>query len=106
MTFRFMRLILFFDLPVDTSAQRKAYRHFVKDLKQLGFYSIQYSVFVKMTMDQRSAEATTAEVKKFVPKEGSVAVLMITEKQFSSIEFLLGEGKSDVISSMDKVLEL
>lgn len=106
MNYRFMRLVLFFDLPVKTAKQRKSYRHFVKDLKTLGFYSIQYSVFVKMSMDQRAAEAAVLDVKKVLPSEGHVAVLTITEKQFSSIEYLLGEKETDVINSQDKVVEL
>ena len=38
-----MRSILFFDLPNNTSQEKRAYRHFIKDLMHNGFYRIQES---------------------------------------------------------------
>jgi CRISPR-associated protein Cas2 len=101
-----MRLTLFFDLPVDKKEDRRAYRHFVKDLKSNGFFMLQESVYTKLCVDQRGAEASLNTIKRFLPKEGDVAVLMITEKQFSSIEYLLGDGESDVIDTLERVIEL
>ena len=50
MSSRFMRLVLFFDLPVIKTSQRKAYTKFVKDIKKIGFYMLQESVYIKMCL--------------------------------------------------------
>lgn len=51
MEYRFMRLILFFDLPVEKAAERRAYAKFVRGIEKLGFYMLQESVYVKMCLD-------------------------------------------------------
>ena len=101
-----MRLILFFDLPVEKSAQRKAYRHFIKDIKTFGFYMVQKSVYVKMSIDMQAVNSTIEKIKKISPKEGNISVLSITEKQFAGIEYILGENKTDVINSDNRIIEL
>ncbi len=106
MNFRFMRTLLFFDLPVETSTQRKDYRKFVKEIISLGFYRLQESVFVKLSIDMQGVLATTAKLKGLLPKEGNIITLSITEKQFSSMSFLLGECDCDVELSDDRLIEL
>lgn len=101
-----MRLLLFFDLPMVTSEELKAYRKFVKILKKEGFYMLQESVYVKMAIDQQVITSTKSKIMKVLPNKGSVMLLSITEKQFSSIEFLLGKNKTDVINSIDRVVVL
>lgn len=46
------------------------------------------------------------ELKKNLPPEGTVSVLTLTETQFMSIENLIGEMKTDVVMSCDKVVRL
>ena len=41
---RYMRLLVFFDLPVDTAAQKKSYRVFRKWLIGEGYLMLQQSV--------------------------------------------------------------
>ena len=48
-----MRMILFFDLPTLTSKNRRDYRKFIKHIKKIGFYMIQESVYVKMSIDSQ-----------------------------------------------------
>ena len=45
---RFLRIILFFDLPVETASQRKAYAFFRKRLLTNGFIMLQKSVHRKV----------------------------------------------------------
>lgn len=104
--YRFMRMILFFDLPVVTAKQRKTYRHFVKDLVECGFYRIQESVFVKLAINKSSVDATMAHLKDKKPSEGNVVVLIITERQFASMEMLVGEMATDVVDSDERYVEL
>lgn len=101
-----MRSLVLFDLPVEKAAQRRAYTAFVKGLKKAGFYMLQESVYVKMDIDGQAAELTKGKVNKILPKEGFVAMLRITEKQFSSMDFLVGGCAGDVLSNDERIVEL
>ena len=103
---RFMRLLIFFDLPTLTKKNRRDYTKFRKNLIRNGFYMIQESVYAKMVIDHQLAESITNKINSFLPSEGNVMVLTITEKQFNGIEILLGDAKSDVVSSLDRILEI
>ena len=47
-SFRFMRIIVFFDLPTETNEDKRAYRHFRKALIKDGFIMMQESVYTKL----------------------------------------------------------
>lgn len=101
-----MRTLLFFDLPVLTSKNRRDYRKFVKDIKKTGFYRLQESVFVKMSIDYSSAKFAIQGIKSLLPPDGSIFCITITEKQFSEMEVLLGDSSSEVLSSIERFIEL
>lgn len=101
-----MRLILFFDLPVETSKQRRDYRHFVKNLKKNGFYMMQESVYIKLSIDSKNAQTSVMKIKRIVPSEGRISVLTITEQQFLKIDNLLGENITDVVNSDERIIEI
>ncbi len=106
MNYRYMRLVLFFDLPVETSVQRRSYRQFVKGIKKAGFYMLQESVYIKLGIDIQSANSSIDKIKKFIPKEGKISVLTITEKQFAQIQMLLGDSITNVIDTDERIVEL
>lgn len=106
MSYRFMRLMLFFDLPVEKASERREYRQFVKLLKKNGFFMLQKSIYVKMGIDAQVIDLTIKKIKKEVPKEGNIMVLTITEKQFSNIEIILGDFNTEVVSTDERLLEL
>lgn len=106
MSYRFMRSILFFDLPTITAINRKNYRKFVKILKKNGFYMLQESVYCRMSIDKQAADAVIKKIKDIVPPDGNIMVLTVTEKQFASIDILLGQTSSDVLSTIDRIIEL
>jgi CRISPR-associated protein Cas2 len=101
-----MRLVLFFDLPSVTDSQKKEYLHFVKNIKKIGFYMLQESVYVKMDMDDRAAMSSIQQVRGILPPDGMVAVLKVTEKQFASTYYLLGDPVTDVINNDDRTIIL
>lgn len=106
MSIKFMREMLFFDLPTNSKLQMKEYRHFIRDIKKIGFYMLQESVYIKLNINPKDAFSSISKVKKVIPKEGNICILTITEKQFSSMEFLLGENYSDVINSNERTIIL
>jgi CRISPR-associated protein Cas2 len=101
-----MRTLLFFDLPVLTSNNRRDYRKFVKMVKKAGFYRLQESVFVKMSLDISAANNTINNIKKTLPPDGNIFCITITEKQFAEMQILLGESSSEILSSIDRFIEL
>ena len=101
-----MRMLIFFDLPTETQADRRSYRQFRKMLIQNGFLMLQESVYCKLLLNT-SAEKTTAEViRKSKPPKGLVQMLTITEKQFAKMEWVVGEFHSEVIDTDERVIEL
>lgn len=106
MSYRFMRVLVMFDLPIETSIQRKNYRKFRKSLIKNGFIMMQESVYVKLAMNQGSADLIVKSIRKLCPEEDIVQVLQITEKQFSKMEFLVGESQTEYVDSDERFIEI
>lgn len=82
---RFVRLVLFFDLPQETKTDQRHYRQFVKYLKMEGFIRIQYSVYAKLCINNDSAKTIQKRLKNNVPDNGDIRYLIITERQYQNI---------------------
>lgn len=67
---------------------------------------MQESVYSKLALNQSSASIVVKNIEKNKPSEGLVQVLIITEKQFSSMKTIVGDVKSDVIDSDERLLIL
>lgn len=52
---------------------------------------IQFSVYARTVRNNDDAKKYTNLVKSFLPPHGSVRLLTITDKQYDSMEVLLGE---------------
>lgn len=101
-----MRTILMFDLPTVTAANRRHYRQFVKFIKSLGFIMFQESVYVKLSVNEAAIQRMRKNLEVHLPPHGMVSLLTVTEKQFASIENLLGEFRTDIVHTDKKVVEL
>jgi len=99
-----MRMIIFFDLPTITGIDRKEYSKFRRFLIREGFSMMQESVYSKLTLNNTSMELMRNKLKKSKPKKGLVQVLLITEKQFSQIDYIVGENLSNVLDSTDRLI--
>ncbi len=104
MSYRFMRSIVFFDLPTTTSADLKEYTRFRKFLLKSGFIMMQESVYSKISLNTTAANILLDNIKKNSPKDGLVQVLIVTEKQYSKMEMIIGEKKSDVLDSDERLV--
>lgn len=94
MIYNFMRLILFFDLPMVTKQEIKIYNRFRKQLIKNGYIMMQYSVYCKLFANREAAVKHVEVLRKVVPKEGQIRIMLVTEKQYSKIEIIVG-GKSN-----------
>lgn len=106
MSYRYMRTIVFFDLPTITSKHKQAYRAFRKYLLKNGFMQLQYSVYSRFSLNQNQCQSVENLVKKAVPKEGLVQILSITEKQYSKMQYLIGEEKTQMINDDRRLIIL
>lgn len=106
MSYRFMRILVFFDLPTDTAVDRRNYRQFRKNLIKNGFIMLQESVYCRMATNQNTAAAITNNIRGNKPPKGLVQVLTVTEKQFSKMEYITGEFHCEVIDSDERLVIL
>ena len=101
-----MRLIVFFDLPTQTDKDLIEYRKFRNFLIKHGFIMMQKSVYSKLVLNNNSSNLLKKQVYKNIPKDGLVQLLQITEKQYSSIEYLIGSSQNKIIDSNKRILEI
>ena len=106
MSYRYMRVMVLFDLPVETVEQRRAYRKFRKGLIRHGFLMFQESVYIKLALNPTAQKTIINNIRKICPKEGLVNMLCLTEKQFQRIECVVGKNRSDLISSTERLVIL
>ena len=97
-----MRLIVFFDLSVATSAERREYARFRKFLIKSGFVMMQESVYSKIILNNTAGDALKENVRKNRVKGGIIQMLTVTEKQFAAIEYVTGEKHTDIIDSDER----
>ena len=90
---KFMRILVFFDLPVKTKTQRKVATKFRNFLLKDGYHMLQYSMYARTCNGTDAVEKHKKRVYEAVPDNGSVRMLVITEKQYQSIEILVGNLK-------------
>lgn len=106
MTYRYMRVIVFFDLPVTSSENIRQYTKFRKFLLKSGFLMMQESIYCKLALNATAAEAILANLRKNKPESGVVQVLTMTEKQFQKIEFIVGKSKHNVLDNDERLVVL
>lgn len=101
-----MRVMVFFDLPVQTSAERREYARFRKHLIRNGFIMVQESVYAKLALNMSAAGAIMEAVRREKPPAGLVQMLVITENQYARMEYVVGERSSEVIDSDERTIYL
>ena len=106
MSYRFMRVIVFFDLPVETAAERRAYSKFRKFLIKSGFIMVQNSVYSKLALNMTVSDSIMKKVRDSAPAKGIIQMLAVTEKQYTKMEYVLGEKQTSVIDTDERLVVL
>ena len=101
-----MRTIVFFDLPNVYLKDKKNYLLFRKYLLSEGFIMLQESVYSKMVLNSEQSKLLLERLRKKAPKKGIIQVLTITERQYSKIEFIIGETNTKIINDEDRLVVL
>lgn len=85
-----MWVFVFFDLPTETKNERKRYAVFRKQLLMDGFTMFQFSIYIRHCPSKENADVHIKRVKRWMPPDGSIGILTITDKQFSQMEIFYG----------------
>ena len=104
MSYRFMRMIVFFDLPTLTNEDKRNYRKFRKLLIDNGFIMMQESVYIKLMTTPTVEKSIKNLLNNNKPANGLIQMLTITEKQFAKMDFIVGEYSSDVIDTDERLI--
>ncbi len=88
--YRIMWIFVFFDLPTETKSQRKHAALFRKRLMLDGFSMFQFSIYLRHCPSKENAEVHIKRVKSWLPNDGSVGILVVTDKQFGQMEIFRG----------------
>lgn len=88
-----MRVVLFFDLPMETKKQIRIYTKFRTYLIRQGYMMLQYSVYSKILNNVDAANQHIKMIERSCPQEGNIRILLLTEKQYSRMRVVIG-GKS------------
>ena len=94
--YRIMWVLVFFDLPTETSSDRKIYAQFRKNLMRDGFTMFQFSIYVRHCASKENADVHIKRVKSLLPPVGNVGILCITDKQFGQIQLFTGKRPAAV----------
>lgn len=91
-----MWVLVFFDLPTETAAERKIYARFRKELIRDGFNMFQFSIYMRHCASRENADVHIRRVKSFMPEKGHIGIMCITDKQFGMMEIFYGNTKTEL----------
>lgn len=103
--YRILWVLVFFDLPTETSLERKVAASFRKKIMADGFVMFQFSIYVRHCSSRENADVHLKRVKKLLPEKGNIGILTITDKQFGEMEIFIGK-KATFPAPMPQQLEL
>ena len=94
--YRFMWMLVMFDLPVGSKAERRNATRFRQWLLDEGFEMSQFSVYLRFCAGKEQVERRVRAVTKALPPRGKVHVLSVTDRQFEQMVVFhdAGRGKS------------
>ena len=103
--YRKMRAIILFDLPSVEKQDMANNQKFIKKLKKIGFYMLQFSVYTKVLINQSEYDRIIKKVKQIIPTKGNIIILKLTDKQYNDMIYLNGEkNKYDSIVGLNNVV--
>jgi CRISPR-associated protein Cas2 len=65
---------------------------------------MQYSVYSKLVLNSTAENIIREKVRNSKPPSGLIQLMTVTEKQFTKIEFISGQGQKTVIDSDERML--
>ena len=94
-----MRTIIFFDLPVVTTNDKRNYIKFRK-------YLLNESVYSKILLNSIQSNLLLKRIKMNAPSKGLIQALTVTESQYAKMDFIIGEQQNKIIENEDRLIVL
>lgn len=105
--YNYMRVILFYDLPFDNKEDTKEYTKFRSNILKLGYIQIQYSVYVKVIQTKSMIQQHVKKVNSIIPRNGSIRILSLTDKQYHDMYLLRGQmNMNEIINDTKRFREI
>ncbi|MFT6558265.1 CRISPR-associated endonuclease Cas2 [Sneathiella sp.] len=102
--YKFMWVMVLFDLPTTTKQERHSYTEFRSLLLDNAFEMAQYSVYVRHTAGKEAVQAIIRKIEAAMPPEGKVDILQFTDKQYENIVCLRGGRRSDSLKNPEQFI--
>ncbi len=91
--YRLMWLLVMFDLPVGTKAERRAATRFRQWLLDEGYEMSQFSIYMRFCAGKEQVDRRLKSVAKNRPSQGNVHVLSVTDRQFEQMAVFRGKKR-------------
>ncbi len=101
--YRIMWILVMFDLPTETKAERKIYAQFRKKILADGFQMFQFSMYIRHCSSKENADVHMQRVKKMLPPKGHIGILNITDKQFGQMEIFRGRTEAPKLQTVQQL---
>ena len=88
-----MWIVAMFDLPTKTKEERREYTRFRNHLLGSGYSRLQYSVYARFCINDKSAQVQARRIRAWLPPEGQVRVMELTDRQFGRMKVFWGESE-------------
>ena len=101
---KFLRILVFFDLPTKTKKDKRNYVLFRRLLLQEGFIMLQWSVYSRICKGDDGTEKHIRRIETNLPPDGNVRILKITEKQYTNMKIMLGKSVPEETFGVQQLL--
>ena len=81
-----MWVMVYFDLPVVETKERKQATKFRQEIMRDGFTMFQYSMYMRHCFSTENADVHIQRVQGLLPDKGHVVITKITDKQFGDMK--------------------
>lgn len=90
-SYKIMRLLVMFDMPVSSADERREYARFRKFIMKCGFIMVQYSVYTRVCCNESDVDKQVNKIRGYNPKYGDIRILKITDNQYQSMQLIRGD---------------
>ena len=91
--YQLMWMLVTFDLPVETKAQRAAATKFRLALLDLGFEMSQLSNYLRFCNGKEQFESYVRKIESHLPELGDVYIFQFTDRQYENIVRFSDQGR-------------
>lgn len=91
--YRLMWILVMFDLPTDTKAQRKAAGNFRNFLLDQGFERCQFSIYARFVNGKEAFYSRVRQIERNLPERGDIQILCFTDRQYRNTIHFSDHGK-------------